>query len=236
MVQIRHVAIIMDGNGRWAQARGMPRSYGHVKGVGAVRSAIEACHENNIKELTVFALSSENMNRPIKEIKFLLKLFSEQMNAQIEKLASNNVRIRCLGDFSSLPDEVVATANMAEQRTQTNGGLLLTVCFNYGGRWHIAKVANQLASQGAIDEQAFEKAMLKDLSEPDLLIRTGGDRRISNFLLYHLAYSELYFTDVLWPDFNKDEFKKALTDFSERKRRFGLLKNHQSESITSEND
>ncbi|HJN38103.1 MAG TPA: polyprenyl diphosphate synthase [Gammaproteobacteria bacterium] len=233
MSKLRHVAIIMDGNGRWAHARNMPRSFGHAKGVSSVKAVLEACQESSVQELTLFALSSENMHRPSKELQFLFKLFSEKILSHLDRLVHQGVRIRVLGDINSLPETIIENVKKAEEKTKKNKGLLLNICFNYGGRWHIINVAKQLSQQGPIDEKAFDQAMFQDLSEPDLLIRTGGDYRISNFLLYHLAYSELYFTPVLWPDFNQEEFKKALGDFASRKRRFGLLKNESIKNTES---
>ena len=226
----RHVAIIMDGNGRWARQRNKPRHAGHRAGVASVRSTIEACVEQGIEALTLFAFSSENWRRPRTEVDLLMELFITALGREIRKLAGNNIRLRVIGDTSAFPVKLQQRIDEAEQRTADNDGLLLQIAANYGGRWDIAQAARHLAEEVAagrlvpedIDEQHVAQAMsFSDVVDPDLFIRTGGEQRISNFLLWHCAYSELYFTPVLWPDFDKVEFMKAIEDYAGRERRFG---------------
>lgn len=220
----------MDGNGRWAEQRNKPRHAGHRAGVESVRSTIEACVEHGIDALTLFAFSSENWRRPRAEVDMLMELFISALSREVKKLEKNKIRLRVIGDTSAFPAKLQQRIQEVEARTEGNDRLILQVAANYGGRWDIAQAARALAAEVAagslavedIDEQRFAAATsFSDIPDPDLFIRTGGERRISNFLLWHCAYSELYFTPVLWPDFDKREFARALGDFAGRERRFG---------------
>ena len=226
----RHVAIIMDGNGRWARQRNKARHHGHRAGVRSVRAAVETAAERGIECLTLFAFSSENWSRPRDEVSKLMSLFVEALRREVDELHRNDVRLRFVGALQQLSATLVKKIRAAEARTADNAGLQLTVAIAYGGRWDILQAARQLAgdvsngriSVNEIDEQAFAGALqLGGLPDPDLLIRTGGEHRISNFLLWNLAYAELYFCDILWPDFDASEFDAALEYFSGRQRRFG---------------
>jgi undecaprenyl diphosphate synthase len=226
----RHVAIIMDGNGRWARRHGMPRQAGHRAGVKATRRAVEACARRGIPVLTVFAFSSENWGRPRREVGALMTLMIEALDRQVGELAEKNVRLRFIGERGALPDAILERMNAAEVRTRENTGLTLVVALAYGGRWDIVNAARALAEDVAagkldpsgIGEEAFAARLsLGGLPDPDLLIRTGGESRISNFLLWHLAYSECYFSEGLWPDFNDAELERAIAFFADRERRFG---------------
>jgi len=226
----RHVAIIMDGNGRWARQRGQPRHAGHRAGVESVRRVIEACVEHGTEILTLFAFSSENWRRPRSEVDMLMELFMMALGREIRKLDKNNIRLRVIGEVGAFPQKLQRQIAEAEARTAGNDGLLLQIAANYGGRWDITQAARRLAQQVAsgeldpadIDEARFARATaFGDVPDPDLFIRTGGEQRISNFLLWHCAYSELYFTPVLWPDFDKETFAEALHEYARRERRFG---------------
>lgn len=226
----RHVAIVMDGNGRWARQQGKPRHAGHRAGVESVRSTIEVCVERGIEALTLFAFSSENWRRPRSEVDLLMELFISALSREVKRLDKNNIRLRVIGDAGAFPKKLQQRIQEAERRTGGNDGLLLQIAANYGGRWDITRAARRLAAEVAagtlspedIDEQRFAAATsFNDIPDPDLFIRTGGEQRISNFLLWHCAYSELYFTPVLWPDFGKDAFLEAIGDYANRERRFG---------------
>ena len=226
----RHVAIIMDGNGRWARSRGMPRQAGHRAGVKAVRRAVEACGRRGVSILTLFAFSSENWGRPRKEIGALMKLMVEALDREVDELAEKDVRLRFIGERSGLPLPVQQRMKAAERRTAGNVGLTLVVALAYGGRWDVTSAVRTLvadAAAGRIDADAIGEQDISDrlslggLPDPDLLIRTGGEYRISNFLLWNLAYSELYFTAGLWPDFDERELERALDFYRDRQRRFG---------------
>jgi undecaprenyl diphosphate synthase len=226
----RHIAIIMDGNGRWAQQRNLPRHAGHRAGVKSVRMAVEQCARRGIEVLTLFAFSSENWARPRQEVNQLMDLFMNALRGEIKRLQKNRVRLRIIGERSAFSDKLQKRILDAEQATADNDGLLLQIAANYGGRWDITQAARKLvglARSGMlqpedITEQTLAaKLSFTDTPDPDLFIRTGGEQRISNFLLWQIAYSELYFTDRLWPDFDEDEFERALVDFSQRQRRFG---------------
>jgi undecaprenyl diphosphate synthase len=218
-----HVAIVMDGNGRWAKKRKMPRVAGHKQGVDALRRVVRACIERKIAVLTVFAFSSENWNRPVDEVSGLMDLLALALTREVPKLHKNGVQLHFPGDRAGLSSRVVQGLKKAEETTADNQQLVLNVCFNYGGRWDIAQAARQLAADGKeITEASLDAALaLAHGPDPDLLIRTGGEMRISNFLLWQAAYSELYFTPCLWPDFDGDELDRALHDYSGRERRFG---------------
>jgi undecaprenyl diphosphate synthase len=226
----RHVAIIMDGNGRWARRRGMPRQAGHRAGVRAARRAVEGCARRGIPVLTVFAFSSENWSRPRKEVGALMKLMVEALDREVGELAEKNVRLRFIGAREGLPAAVQRRMTAAEERTATNTGLTLVVALAYGGRWDLVSAVRSLAAEAAAgkiapesisEEDVAAHLSLSDLPDADLLIRTGGEFRISNFLLWHLAYSECYFTPALWPDFDEAELDRAIEFFRERERRFG---------------
>ena len=225
-----HVAVIMDGNGRWARARGKPRHAGHRAGVKAVRATVEAAAERGVQVLTLFAFSSENWSRPEDEVSSLMGLFVEALRREVAELHRNNVRLRFIGALDQLSDGLQAKMRASVEKTAQNTGLILNIAVAYGGRWDIANAARALARKAvagqidvdAIDADAVSRELqLADAPDADLLIRTGGERRISNFLLWNLAYAELWFTDVLWPEFDKAEFDRALAVFASKQRRFG---------------
>jgi len=226
----RHLAIIMDGNGRWAKQRHMPRVAGHRAGVESVRAIVQRCGELGVKALTLFAFSSENWRRPEKEVGLLMDLFIMALKRESKKLHERNVKLKVIGDLGRFSDKLRKEIDKAEALTQDNDGLFLAIAANYGGRWDMSQAMQKLAARveaGEIkaaditESMLAEQLTLADQPEPDLFIRTGGEQRISNFLLWQLAYSELYFTDALWPDFDKDELDKALQWFASRQRRFG---------------
>ncbi len=225
-----HVAVIMDGNGRWANKRGLPRVAGHRKGVDMVRELVKDCADKQIQYLTVFAFSSENWRRPAVEVRLLMDLLKSVLENEVRKLHKNNVRLRILGDLSVFPMRIRSMIFEAQRLTENNTRLNLNVAVNYGGKWDITQAARQLAQRvadGLIKAQDIDAQMLESclttagMPEPDLFIRTGGEQRISNFLIWQLAYTELFFTDTLWPDFDRQEFEKSLLSFQNRQRRFG---------------
>jgi undecaprenyl diphosphate synthase len=225
----RHVAIVMDGNGRWAKRRYMPRFFGHKQGVDALVRCVQACSDRGIEYLTVFAFSSENWKRPEEEINGLLGLVLVAVSKYLTKLADKGVRIRIVGDRGAVTDKVRSAWDEAERRTADNTGIVLSVAFNYGGRWDVVQACRQLIDAGVpaaeVDERAMSSRMaLAHAPDPDLFIRTGGEVRISNFLLWQVAYSELYFTDCLWPDFDEAQLDAALAAYAGRERRFGDVK------------
>ena len=226
-----HVAIIMDGNGRWAQSRGKPRVFGHNAGVKAVRRTVSMARKIGVKSLTLFAFSSENWRRPDKEVSLLMELFMRVLQRDIKTLSKNGVRLNIIGDTSRFSERLQRQIAKAHQQTADNQGLVLNVAANYGGRWDILQAAKKMAEQlqaGEIDSEQFtEERLSQHLSmqnqpEVDLMIRTGGDFRISNFVLWQVAYAELVFTDTLWPDFDEQTFADAIESFNNRQRRFGL--------------
>lgn len=229
----RHVAIVMDGNGRWATSRKLPRVAGHKRGVDAVREAVTACAELGVEYLTLFAFSSENWRRPQDEVSTLMQLFILALEREVGKLHNNGIRLRVVGALEAFEPRIQELVRRAEERTKDNKGLTLTIAANYGGRWDILQAARKLAAarvaQGgaaAFETSFAEEDLAPYLSmayapEPDLFIRTGGDQRISNFLLWQLAYTELYFTEEFWPDFNANTLKRAVAEFQQRERRFG---------------
>lgn len=219
----RHVAIVMDGNGRWAQKRFLPRVAGHKRGVDALRATVQACIDRGIEVLTVFAFSSENWSRPADEVSGLMDLLAMALSREVPTLQQNGVRLHFPGNRSALSERVVRGLQAAETTTAQNQRLVLNVCFNYGGRWDIAQAARRLVAEGReITEQALaETTALAHVGDPDLLIRTGGEMRISNFLLWQSAYTEFVFTPCLWPDFDAAELDRALADYASRERRFG---------------
>lgn len=223
----RHVAIIMDGNGRWAKKRFLPRVAGHVKGVELVREVVRACLERKIDYLTLFAFSSENWRRPAEEVSLLMQLFVKALEQEVEKLNRNKVRLRIVGDLSRFDPRLQGLIAEAEAKTAGNTALVLTIAANYGGRWDIMQAMQAMLAAHPEKRAGFAEADLEPFlsmsyaPEPDLFIRTGGEERISNFLLWQLAYSELYFTPTLWPEFDTAEFDKAITSYQQRERRFG---------------
>lgn len=226
----KHVAIIMDGNGRWAQAQGKPRVFGHKKGVDAVRQSVQFCRNLGIESLTLFAFSSENWRRPENEVSTLMELFMVVLTSEVKKLHKHNVKLQVIGDLSRFSDKLQKRVADAHKLTENNTGLCLNIAANYGGQWDIAHAAKTLAQQvqqGLISPDEIDEARLSqhismaDQAPLDLLIRTGGDLRISNFLLWQAAYAELYFTDTLWPDFNEQAFADAVACYVSRERRFG---------------
>jgi len=226
----RHIAIIMDGNGRWARARLLPRYVGHREGVKSVRRAVEACLGKNIKALTLFAFSSENWRRPSEEVSLIMDLFIHALKKEVVALNRNGVRLRFIGDRTAFSDNLCALIAAAEEETRDNSDLDLVIAANYGGQWDIARAVQTLAERvaaGELQSQDITTGMLAsevclaDLPPPDLFIRTGGEQRISNFLLWQLAYTELYFTDVLWPAFDGQRLDEALAWYANRQRRFG---------------
>ena len=238
-----HIAVVMDGNGRWAKQRFLPRTAGHKAGVKATRRIVELCAQNGIGALTLFAFSSENWSRPDQEVSSLMSLFLSTLNTEIDKLHEQGVCIRFIGDRSRFPARLQASISDAETRTAANQRLKLNIAANYGGRWDIVNAARSLVerigageiSEDLIDEQTFGQGLSLDgLPEPDLFIRTGGEQRISNFLLWQIAYTELFFTDTLWPDFDEAAFDEALDWFSRRQRRFGRTGEQVENSRNSE--
>jgi undecaprenyl diphosphate synthase len=225
----RHIAIILDGNGRWATQRRLPRVAGHTKGVDAVRTTVEACAKLGVEYLTLFAFSSENWRRPIDEVSFLMRLFVSALEREIARMHANGIRLRVVGDLSMFNERIRDLIRRGENKTARNTGLTLTIAANYGGRWDILqatrKVAEQAASEGVariIDEAEFAKHLAMAYApEPDLFIRTGGEQRISNFLLWQLAYAEFHFTDKFWPDFDAAALDDAIASYRARERRFG---------------
>ena len=226
----QHIAVVMDGNGRWAKRRFLPRSAGHKAGVKATRGIVELCARKRIGALTLFAFSSENWNRPDQEVSSLMSLFLSTLNSEIDKLHEQGVCIRFIGDRSRFAPGLQASIANAEKKTAANKGLKLNIAANYGGRWDIVDATRRLAgkllageiTEDQLDEQALSRELsLYGLPEPDLFIRTGGEQRISNFLLWQLAYTELFFTDALWPDFDAAAFDQALAWYRTRQRRFG---------------
>ncbi|AMK78744.1 MULTISPECIES: isoprenyl transferase [Methylomonas] len=226
----RHIAIIMDGNGRWAQKRLMPRIMGHYAGVKAVRKIVEYCAKQNIEVLSLFAFSSENWRRPQDEVSLLMELFMNTLQSEVDKLDKNNIRLKIIGDKSAFPEKLREKIATAEAQTAQNDGLTLLIAANYGGRWDITQALRQIVAgvkSGEIEEQDISEQLVNqylvtaELPEPDLFIRSGGEERISNFLLWQLAYTEFYFTDALWPDFDQLALEKAIGSFKGRQRRFG---------------
>ncbi|RKJ94615.1 polyprenyl diphosphate synthase [Alicycliphilus denitrificans] len=218
-----HIAIVMDGNGRWATRRFLPRLAGHRQGVESLRRCVRACVARGVGVLTVFAFSSENWNRPADEVSGLMDLLAKALAREVPQLSRDGVRLHFVGEKSGLSDKVRDGLRQAEAATAGNGRLVLNVCFNYGGRWDIAQAAAALAARGEpITESSLHAAMgMAHVPDPDLLIRTGGEKRISNFLLWQAAYTELYFSDRLWPDFDEAALDEAIADYAARERRFG---------------
>ncbi|MEW9898458.1 isoprenyl transferase [Chitinivorax sp. PXF-14] len=223
----RHVAIIMDGNGRWAKKRFMPRVAGHKRGLETVREIVQACVDLRVDYLTLFAFSSENWRRPQDEVSFLMQLFLRAMEREVNKLADNNIRLKIVGRLDRFEPQIAEMIEKSQARTAANNGLTLTIAADYGGRWDILQATQHMLKARPELVQGFEEGDLAPYlamsyaPEPDLFIRTGGEQRISNFLLWQLAYSELYFTDTLWPDFDAKALKQAIASYQTRERRFG---------------
>ena len=228
----RHVAVIMDGNGRWAKKRFMPRVAGHRAGVKSVRAVIEGCARRGVQALTLFAFSSENWKRPAEEVSSLMNLFVQALEREVDTMHRNGLRVRFIGERSLLSQQLQQSMAQAEQLTASNTGMVVLIAVAYGGRWDVVQASQKLArlcvagqlKPEQIQEDSISACLeLHGTPEPDLFIRTGGEQRFSNFLLWNLAYTELYFTDVLWPDFGDEELQAAFTYFSQRQRRFGLI-------------
>ena len=223
----RHIAIIMDGNGRWAKKRFMPRIMGHQRGVESLRDAVRACRDLGVEYLTVFAFSSENWRRPADEVSFLMSLFLKMLEREIANMHKNNIRLRIIGERSRFDDTLQKTMQDAERLTENNTGLKLTIAANYGGRWDVMHAVQSLLRDHPALATTFSEEDLQpylsmsDAPEPDLFIRTGGEKRISNFMLWQLAYTELYFTETLWPAFGRKELEQAIVSYQQRERRFG---------------
>ena len=235
-----HVAIIMDGNGRWATRKGLPRSFGHNEGVRVLKEILKASKKLGCKVLTVYAFSTENWTRPTKEVNFLINLFKEVLSNEIKEIHEESIKIKFIGDLTPFPETLKKIICSSESLTKNNNNFLLNVCVNYGGRQEIVKVAKELALKSSsgeikpneIDEELFNSELLtQGIKDPELLIRTSGEKRISNFLLWQLAYSEIYISEVLWPDFNEFEFLKAIIDYQSRNRRFGGIETLPNESF-----
>lgn len=228
----KHIAIIMDGNGRWAKQQGEVRLFGHAIGVEAVREVLKACVELGVRHLTLYAFSTENWNRPKEEVDGLMNLMVETIANEISELDENNIRLRSIGDRSGLPDACRNELTTAMEATKTNDSLDLILALNYSARWEIVDATKKIANKvkagelkpSDIDDETFSKALcLGDVPDPELLIRTSGECRISNFMLWQIAYSELYFTDKLWPDFKREDLYEAVIDYQNRERRFGQV-------------
>ena len=228
----KHVAIIMDGNGRWAELRNLPRLAGHKAGAKSIRKVLELCVEKKIEYLTLFAFSIENWNRPESEVSALMELFLTTLQNETENMIENNVRLQVIGDYSRFNPKLYKQILLSQEATANNTGLTLTIAANYSGRWDIITAVKKLMEKAIenkvkieqIDEDFFQQHLsLRNLPEPDLFIRTSGEKRLSNFMLWHLTYSELYFTDTLWPDFDGSHLNEAIQYFASRNRRYGLL-------------
>ena len=228
----RHVAVIMDGNGRWAEQQGAPRSYGHKEAIKAVEEVIRGCEELKIPYLTLYVFSRENWQRPVEEINLLMELFIMSLHKYINELMQRNIRISCLGERHTLPESVECTLQKAIEQSRPHSGLHLCLALNYSGRWEIVKAAQKIAAQvqagrlniDAINEETFQESLeTHGIPDPELLIRTGGEKRVSNFLLWQIAYTELYVTDVFWPEFRRRHLEEAILSYQQRERRFGKI-------------
>jgi len=228
----RHVAVIMDGNGRWAKRRGLPRIIGHRQGVDALKNLLRCCDDWGIEALTAYAFSTENWGRPHEEVDFLMTLFERVLMRELEEMMEENVRIQFVGNLAVLPQSLQAQIDRSMTLTKENTGIRFTVATNYGGRQEILQAARAIATQvqqgqiqpNEIDEALFSRHLYTaNICDPDLLIRTSGEMRLSNFLLWQMAYAEIYITDALWPDFDREEFHRALSDYQQRNRRFGKI-------------
>jgi undecaprenyl diphosphate synthase len=227
-----HIAIIMDGNGRWAKSQGKFRSFGHESGVLSLKDVVEGCSDIGVKYLTVYAFSTENWNRPIEEVNLLMELLIATINSEIESLNKNNIRLNAIGDIASLPQKCIDDLKNAMEKTANNTSCTLTLALSYSSKWEIVEAAKKLAllvkdgqmEVNEITEAAFSSQLTtKDMPDPELLIRTGGEHRISNYLLWQIAYGELYFSETMWPDFMKEDLFEAIVDYQKRERRFGKI-------------
>jgi len=241
----QHIAIIMDGNGRWAKKRFLPRIAGHRAGVEAARQVVKNCAKRQIKVLSLFAFSSENWSRPAQEVSYLMDLFLSGLEREIKMLHENNIQLRFIGDRTRLNNKLVQKITEVEALTHQNTGMILIIAVDYGGQWDIYQAMQQLLldiEQGRLKREEITPTHISarlsfaDLPNPDLFIRTSGEIRISNFMLWQLAYSELYFTDVLWPDFDADELDKALKHFAQRERRYGARNENEDEIVCLNNE
>ncbi len=232
----QHIAIVMDGNGRWASKRFLPRIAGHRQGVESLRRCVRAVVQRGVKVLTVFAFSSENWHRPADEVSGLMDLFAMALGREVPQLKLDGIRIKFVGERAGLSAKVAAGIEQAESSTASNSRLVLNICFNYGGRWDIVQAAAKLAAQGKpVTEQELSAAMaLAHVADPDLVVRTGGEQRISNFLLWQSAYSEFYFSDKLWPEFDEAELDRAIASYGQRERRFGKTSDQITQAVPSE--
>ena len=222
-----HIAFIMDGNGRWAEKKGLPRFVGHSQGVKVIKKIVKSALNFRIKYITLFAFSTENWSRPKNEVDFLMKLFIDSIKNELEELSSKSVRLRFIGNIHNLNTNLKEVIKFAENKTKSNNKVILSIALNYGGKWDIVNATNQILTTNIkkINESEFNNyTSLSSLPDPDLLIRTGGEHRISNFLLWNISYAELYFTDELWPDFDENSFKKIINVFDKRKRNYGNIK------------
>ncbi len=223
----KHIAVIMDGNGRWARKRFLPRITGHKRGLETVRELVKSCVSKKVEYLTLFAFSSENWRRPAEEVSFLMSLFMEALKREVVKLHQNNVKLIMIGDRSKFDTALIDQINASEQLTTNNTGLILTIAANYGGRWDVLQAVNKMQRDlpqligNYLEDHLTKYLSMSYAPEPDLFIRTGGEKRISNFLLWQLAYTELYFTDTLWPDFDQTALHQAIQSYQKRERRFG---------------
>lgn len=240
----RHIAVIMDGNGRWAKQRFLPRAAGHRAGVEAARQTVTYCAQKNIKVLSLFAFSSENWRRPAQEVNYLMELLLKGLQREVKSLQKNNIQLRFIGNRERFSEKLCNKILEVEGLTQQNTGMVLIIAADYGGQWDISQAVTKLAievEQGKLSAQEItpekiaQHLSFADLPEPDLFIRTSGEQRISNFMLWQLAYSELYFTPTYWPDFNSHELEKALQYYSQRERRFGYSSDQLSELVCSNN-
>lgn len=239
----KHIAVIMDGNGRWAQQQGLERVEGHLRGVESVRTVMEACKDFGIQALTLYCFSSENWKRPENELDFLMELLKRYLIAERESLVENNLRVRVIGRREGLPEDVLAEIDKTLDACSNNDGMILCLAINYGARTEIVDAVQKIAQQvqtGAVAPEAIDEATISrslytaDLPDPDLLVRTSGEMRISNFLLWQISYAEIYVTDILWPEFGRAELAKSIQEFARRSRRFGGLASSGSESKSSE--
>jgi undecaprenyl diphosphate synthase len=235
----QHIAVIMDGNGRWARKRFLPRVAGHKRGMDAVLELVKACVDHNIAYLTLFAFSSENWRRPADEVSFLMSLFIQGLKREVAKLHENNIKLVLIGDRTRFNAELIDQIELSERLTANNTGLTLSIAANYGGRWDILQAVNKMhmampSHVGEFDEEHLASHLAMHYApEPDLFIRTGGEKRISNFMLWQLAYTELYFTDTLWPDFDESAFNLALASYQKRERRFGRTSEQVSDATSN---
>ncbi len=235
----QHIAVIMDGNGRWASKRFLPRVAGHKRGMDAVLELVKACVDHNVAYLTLFAFSSENWRRPADEVSFLMSLFIQGLKREVANLHENNIKLVLIGDRTRFNAELIEKIELSERLTANNTGLTLSIAANYGGRWDILQAVNKMhmampSHVGGFDEEHLAPHLAMHFApEPDLFIRTGGEKRISNFMLWQLAYTELYFTDTLWPDFDQSAFNLALASYQNRERRFGRTSEQVSDAASN---